>query len=276
MNPSGLKTLQSAGLVGTGPLAPAIAELGPWFHNLHLPDGSQTAPDHPLGDFPKMKWDVLAPLLPADLHGARVLDIGCNAGFYSLELAHRGAEVIAIDPDVHYLRQARWAAEQWGVADRIDYRELQVYDIQLLGEFDVVVFMGVFYHLRYPVLALDLVGEAARDLLVFQSLTMRDGKPRSVARELDFDELEEMNDRGWPKLAFVEHELAGDQTNWWVPNDACVEGLLHSAGFTIEAKPGHELFVCRRAREFRAIRSAFADQLDAVLGRICGPARALP
>ena len=270
MNPSGLKTLQSSGQVGTGPLAGSIAELGPWFHNLHLPDGSQTAPDHPLGDFPKMKWDVLAPLLPTDLQGARVLDIGCNAGFYTLELARRGANVLAIDPDPHYLRQARWAAERCGLQERIDWRELQVYDISRLGQFDLVLFMGVFYHLRYPILALDLVGEAARDLLIFQSLTMRDGNPRSTARSLEFDELEHMNHRGWPKLAFVEHVLAGDQINWWVLNEACVEGLLHSAGFAIEARPGHELFLCRRDRDFRRIRAEFADQLDAVLGRVCG------
>ncbi len=68
-----------------------IAALGPWFHNLHLPDGRQTAPGHPLGDFPSFKWRELAPSLPQDLTGWSALDIGCNAGFYSFELARRGA-----------------------------------------------------------------------------------------------------------------------------------------------------------------------------------------
>src|SRR5919109_3680597 len=101
-----------------------INELKPWFHNLHLPGGQETAPDHPLGDFPAFKWRELAPALPSDLSGWSVLDVGCNAGFYSIELARRGANVLAIDVDPHYLRQARWAARQFGVAERIEFRQM--------------------------------------------------------------------------------------------------------------------------------------------------------
>src|ERR1700758_2909937 len=71
--------------------------LGPWFQNLHLPDGTQTAPHHPLGDYPLFKWDAIAPHVPASLDGWKVLDIGCNAGFYCFELALRGARVTGID-----------------------------------------------------------------------------------------------------------------------------------------------------------------------------------
>ena len=73
---------------------------------------TQTAPDHPLGDFPRVKWWELQSALPDDLTGWRVLDVGCNAGFYSFALARRGADVLAIDADEHYLRQARWAARR--------------------------------------------------------------------------------------------------------------------------------------------------------------------
>ncbi|HEX2099456.1 MAG TPA: DUF1698 domain-containing protein, partial [Candidatus Synoicihabitans sp.] len=72
-------------------LAPGAIDLAPWFHNIHLPDGTQTAPNHPLGDFPRFKWQQIADHLPHDLTGWRVLDIGCNAGFYTVELARRGA-----------------------------------------------------------------------------------------------------------------------------------------------------------------------------------------
>src|SRR5829696_2739081 len=91
-----------------------IERLGPWFHNLHLPDGAQTCPGHPFGDFPAFKWHELAPHVPADLAGWSCLDIGCNAGFYSFELARRGARVLGIDLDERYLTQARWAAGQFG------------------------------------------------------------------------------------------------------------------------------------------------------------------
>lgn len=85
-----------------------IRALALWFHNLHLPSGQQTAPDHWLGDFPRYKWERLAPFLPPDLKGWTTLDVGCNARYYSIELARRGASVHAIDIDPHYLRQARW------------------------------------------------------------------------------------------------------------------------------------------------------------------------
>ncbi|MBW3667476.1 MAG: methyltransferase domain-containing protein, partial [Actinobacteria bacterium] len=111
--------MQSRGPGADTATAAEIRALGPWFHNLHLPGGEQTAPDHALGDFPTRLWRVIAPALDEDLRGTSVLDIGCNAGFYSFELARRGAEVVAIDPDPHYLRQARWAAQRMGLEDRV-------------------------------------------------------------------------------------------------------------------------------------------------------------
>src|SRR4051812_41479888 len=118
-------TLQS---IGGGASDGTIRALGPWFHNLHLPDGQQKAPDHPLGDFPSFKWRQIGAALPTDLAGCRALDIGCNAGFYSFELARRGADVLAIDHDPHYLRQAEWAREQMQVGGRIEFRQMGVYD----------------------------------------------------------------------------------------------------------------------------------------------------
>ena len=115
--------------VAAGSLAQAAAEFGPWFHNLHLPDGTQTAPGHVLGDFPAYKWAEIAPFLPEDLHGWEALDIGCNAGFYSLELARRGARVTAVDRNPKYLRQAAWAAGEFGLQERIEFRQLQLYQL---------------------------------------------------------------------------------------------------------------------------------------------------
>src|SRR5437868_3738608 len=85
-----------------------IRELGQWFHNMNL-GGLQTAPDHFLGDYPAVKWSRFAHAIPADLSGKTVLDIGCNAGFYSLEMKRRGASrVVAIDSSELYLDQARF------------------------------------------------------------------------------------------------------------------------------------------------------------------------
>lgn len=225
-----------------------LAALGPWFHNLHLPDGTQTAPQHPLGDFPRFKWDQIAPHLPADLSGWTALDIGCNAGFYTFELARRGALVTGIDHDPHFLRQARWAAERFGLSDRVRLRRMQVYDLARVDEsYDLVLFMGVFYHLRYPLLALDLVVRRLRRLLVFQTLTMPGEEVFEPAADSPIHDREAMLEPGWPKMAFIEHRLASDPTNWWAPNHAGVEAMLRSAGVTVMERPGHEIYVCRPA-----------------------------
>ena len=147
-----------------------IDALGPWFHNIDL-GGVSTAPNHFLGDYPRQKFRHFADAIPADLTGKTVLDIGCNGGFYSVEMKRRGADrVLGIDFDDTYLDQARFVAEVAGLD--IEFQKLSVYDVGSLGEkFDVVLFMGVLYHLRHPLLALDLIREhVTKDLMVFQSM----------------------------------------------------------------------------------------------------------
>jgi tRNA (mo5U34)-methyltransferase len=91
-----------------------VRELGKWFHNIDL-YGIKTAPDHFLGDYPAVKWKRFADALPADLQGKSVLDIGCNGGFYAIEMKRRGADrVVGIDQEATYLAQARFAAEVTG------------------------------------------------------------------------------------------------------------------------------------------------------------------
>jgi tRNA (mo5U34)-methyltransferase len=228
-------------------IAARAAELGPWFHNLDL-RGVRTAPDHFLGDYPAMKFRNFAHALPADLTGKTVLDIGCNGGFYSMEMKRRGASrVLGVDFDEDYLAQARFAAEVAGLD--IEFQRLSVYDVARLGEkFDVVVFMGVLYHLRHPLLALDLIYEhVAGDLMLFQSMQRGEERVTPVEPNYPFSETAIFNDPGWPKMHFIEHSYSDDFTNWWAPNRACSAAMLRSAGFSIEAEPEPEVFVCRRA-----------------------------
>ncbi|HEY1300489.1 MAG TPA: TIGR04290 family methyltransferase [Stellaceae bacterium] len=228
-----------------GEIRRRIAELGPWFHNLDLA-GVATAPDHFLGDFPRVKWRRFSTAIAADLTGKSVLDIGCNAGFYSIEMKRRGAaRVLGIDSDADYLAQARFAAEVTGFD--IEFRQMSVYDVAALEEhFDLVLFLGVFYHLRHPLLALDLIHEyVARDLLVFQSMQRGSNEAAQVADNYGFWELEPFDRPDFPRLHFIEHRYADDPTNWWVPNRACTEAMLRSAGFEIAAQPEAEVYVCR-------------------------------
>jgi len=226
-----------------------VEALGPWFHNLDL-DGVPTAPNHFLGDYPQIKWRKFSSAIPDDLSGKTVLDIGCNAGFYSLEMKRRGAErVLGVDFDDSYLAQARFAAE---VADLdIEFRKLSVYDVGALGEkFDIVLFMGVLYHLRHPLLALDLIREhVTRDLMVLQSMQRGSTEVGKVEENYPFSNYELFNASEYPKLHFIEHRYANDPTNWWVPNRACAEAMLRSAGFEIVAHPEAEVYICRAASQ---------------------------
>jgi tRNA (mo5U34)-methyltransferase len=243
-------TLESRGAAAVegDPISAEIAELGPWFHDLHLPSGHRTAPDHQLGDFPAFKWRQIEPEVPADLSGLRALDVGCNAGYYAFALAARGADVLAIDLDEHYLRQARWAARQLDPGGRIDFRQMSVYDLVDVGEaFDLILFLGVLYHLRYPQLALDLLASRTRGRLILQTLTMPGDEPIEPPDDVPFDARDVLAEPGWPRAAFIERSLAGDPTNWWAPDDACVQAMARSAGLKVLSTPGHEIYVCERA-----------------------------
>ncbi|HVU50004.1 MAG TPA: TIGR04290 family methyltransferase [Polyangia bacterium] len=236
----------------------SIDELGEWFHNIDIV-GVPTAPHHFLGDYPRTKWARVAPALPSDLRGSTVLDIGCNAGFHSIEMKRRGADrVVGIDTDERYLAQARFAADRLGV--ELELEQMSVYEIGRLRErFDLVLFMGVLYHLRHPLLALDLIHEhVSRDLVVVQSMLRGSFEATSVAPDYPFAEQRIFDEPGYPKLHFVESLFAGDPTNWWVPNRACLEAMLRSSGFEIVSHPEAEVFVCRRGAFPAETQAAYA------------------
>ena len=221
------------------------AALGEWFHNIDL-DGVPTAPNHFLNDYPNVKWRRFQHAVPEDLTGRTVLDVGCNAGFYSIEMKRRGADrVVGIDFDETYLDQARFAAEVSEM--EIDFRKLSVYDVGELGEkFDLVIFMGVLYHLRHPLLALDLIREhVARDLMIFQSMQRGSDEVFETEEDYPFSETEVFEDEDFPCAYFIEKKYSEDPTNWWIPNRSCAEAMLRAAGFKIVEHPEDEVYVCK-------------------------------
>ncbi|TIW16748.1 MAG: TIGR04290 family methyltransferase, partial [Mesorhizobium sp.] len=154
-----------------------------------------------------------------------------------------------IDFDQAYLAQARFAAE---IADcDIEFRELSVYDVASLGErFDIVLFMGVLYHLRHPLLALDLIrAHVANDLMIFQSMQRGSNGVLPLEQNYHFWTRDLFDRPEFPKLHFIEHRYADDPTNWWIPNRACTEAMLRSAGFEILLHPEDEVYFCRASGE---------------------------
>jgi tRNA (mo5U34)-methyltransferase len=236
-------------------LAERVRALGPWFHNLRLgPDGTvQTAPEHFLGDFPANFWQFFQATVPADLTGKAVLDIGCNGGFYAFEMHRRGAaRVLGIDHDPAYLRQAEFAREQLGISARaVEFRQLEVYDVaSLLPErFDLVLFLGVLYHLRHPLYALEKVASLLRDdgLLLFQTMERGSGDVAEWDENYPISEKGMFFDDRFPRMFFVEKKYAGDPTNWWIPNPAASQAMLRSVGLRILEHPCIEVYLCQKA-----------------------------
>jgi tRNA (mo5U34)-methyltransferase len=241
-----------------------IHELGEWFHNLDL-FGVKTAPNHFLGDFPNIKWKQISPAIPERLDGATVLDIGCNGGFYSIEMKRRGAaRVLGIDVDDRYLNQAQFAAKTLGLDIEFEKRSVYATD-EIAGQFDFVLFMGVFYHLRYPLYALDRVIKKVAGTLVFQTMIRGSETVRQWDDDYPFWNKDIFHDPDFPAMYFIEKSYSHDPTNWWIPNCAAMEGMLRSSGLEIMAHPETETWICKPQRVSRDGRYILEMELDGTL-----------
>jgi tRNA (mo5U34)-methyltransferase len=131
---------------------------------------------------------------------------------------------------------------------------MQVYDLSRIDEqFDIVIFMGVFYHLRYPMLALDIITQKVKRLMVFQTMTSPGDDVYIPAADISMDERNAMLNNGWPKMSFIEKRLAGDPTNWWAPNHACVHAMLNTCGLKVKSNPGHEIYIAEPDPSLEAV-----------------------
>lgn len=225
-------------------LVEMMEKLGPWYHNLNF-SGIDTNPDDP--DYPARRWRVLEPFVPKDLRGKTVLDIGCNAGYLSLEMKKRGAErVISIDFMAHLVGQVRFASYWFDLP--LEPRLLDVYDVESLGvSFDYVVFVGVLYHLKHPLYALEKVANVCKDTLIFQSLTR--GPAGDFEPEADYEYSDEtfFEDANFPRMYFLEKSFNSDESNWWIATQSCLKAMLCVSGFrniTDTSEVDH--FVCRK------------------------------
>ena len=232
--------MSSARVVGgeeTRQLQQDIAALAPWFHNYEIAKGVWTNAGgaSPGADYPARRWVHVAPWF-TDLTGKTLLDVGCSSGFFSLKAAELGASVLGVDSgeQVGATKQARLA--QGALNLQADFQNISVYDLpQLNRAFDVVLFMGVFYHLRHPLLALEALRKVCRGTMIFQTITTPSRQSvrelPGVSHDVQLNSSTMLDDR-FPSMKFVEGGLAGDVTCWFVPNVEGVAAALRSCGFT--------------------------------------------
>jgi len=105
--------------------------------------------------------------------------------------------------------------------------------------------MGVFYHLRYPTLAMDIVTQRVNKMMVFQTLSMPGEQVLKLKDDMDIYDRKDMLKKGYPQMALIEKKLAGDPTNWWAPNHSCILAMLRTCGMNVTAMPGHEIYIAK-------------------------------
>lgn len=200
-------------------LADRVNETGPWFHQVELAPGVRTrdiapSPGPQPVDHPWPRWEQLRSEIPADLTGQRILDIGCADGFFSVELARRGAkEVVAVDPWAKAVRRVEFLRGHFGL-DQITPRQGSVYDLdETWGRFDFILALALLYHLEHPLLGLQRLFPLS-DVMYLESITVDDDENSYLYLR---------DPREAPGAHFVPK---------WIPTKRCLNDMLHWVGYS--------------------------------------------
>ncbi len=192
-----------------------------WWHTIDFGDGIASE-----GHCPKEAQKIRASVIPKNLKGKTVLDVGCWDGFFSFLCEQRGAKVLAIDNGQH----AEFVRSKFGIeiapfqgfkiAKRIlnsdvRFKQMDFFELENTNKkFDIVLFMGILYHLKYPFRALEILRKLTRELAIIETHYLN-------------------NDSKTPLMRFYpSNELKDDPTVWWGPNIACIKAMLSSVGFS--------------------------------------------
>jgi tRNA (mo5U34)-methyltransferase len=249
-----------------------IDSLGPWFHCIDLGDGIKTKTssvtgepaDHPLGT-----WEIIQRCLPADLSGKSVIDVGCNAGFYSVEAKRRGvARVLGVDAQRPLINQALFVRRALDLD--IEYRRMSVYDLSRssVGQFDITLALGLIYHCKHLVLALERLFEVTSDLLILETAIL----PPANTPDSFVDAVTGPSIMLHP-LVYAENSAETKEAvfNWFLPSTKSLEALLRNVGFgevsVFDLQPaGRAVVLCRKveSKSRKIVLSQFNARLEIV------------
>lgn len=194
-----------------------VEELGPWFHQIDLGDGVRTrsiapAPGPQPENHPQQRWEKIMHELPPDLSGMRILDLGCSDGFFAIKMAERGAdEIVAIDGAGKAIQRLAWAAPRLGL-DAIQPLVADVYRLpEDLGRFDFVLMFALLYHVKEPLLCLEIVSQLS-DTLYLETIAVDDDENSHLKLQLPREGVHAV-----PK---------------WFPTTRCLKDMLNWVGYT--------------------------------------------
>jgi tRNA (mo5U34)-methyltransferase len=257
-----------------------VERLGPWFHCIDLGGGLLTKTASAIGEpveHPRPTWEKVKACLPEELAGRSVLDVGCNAGFYAVELKRRGAgRVLGVDSQRNLIRQAAFVRDALGLD--IEYRRASVYDLdpRELGQFDVTLALGLVYHCKHLVLALERLFNVTRELLILETAIFPpEHSPGSFTYEVGG-----LQPTLHP-LAYVENKQDAKEAiyNWFLPSIEALRALVKNIGFDeVEVFPATQsdrtILACRKREPYPDSRAI--AYLAATLAVEDGPARCRP
>jgi tRNA (mo5U34)-methyltransferase len=228
-----------------------VERLRPWFHCIDLDNGIQTKTASIAGepiDHPQGTWQTIREYLPDDLSGKSVLDVGCNAGFYAIEAKRRGASrVVGIDVQRFVIQQALFVRQVLGLD--IEFRRMSVYDLnpRIMGQFDITLALGLIYHCKHLVRALENLWQVTKDLLLIETAVY---PPESVPAPFEHPAVGP--GRRLHAFAYVANPPDAQEPlyNWFLPSVEGLHALLHNLGVmqvTVPAIQGaRAVFLCRR------------------------------
>lgn len=192
-----------------------VEELGPWFQQIDVGQGIKTrdlspTPGPQVREHPLSRWELVEPLIPDDCSGMRVLDIGSAEGYFAIELAKRGADVVAVEAAGKMYDRMAWAVDHLGLS--ITPVLGNIYDLDDLvdGDFDLTLMLALLYHLKDPFEGLEAAARHSK-VMFLETPIIRSDEPYLYLRA----PIEGVH--GFPK---------------WIPTDKCVADLLGYVGFT--------------------------------------------
>lgn len=250
-----------------------VEKLKPWFHMIDLGDGIVTKTVSAAGepfDHPHGTWQIIRECLPADLTGKSVLDVGCNGGFYAVEAKRRGASrVLGVDAQRSHVRQALFVRRALNL--EIEFRRLSVYDLspRTVGRFDVVLALGLIYHLKHLIYALENLWHVTKEMLIIETAVY---PPHLLSAPFAHPVAGE--GRTIHALGFVENPPDAKEAvfNWFLPGVGSLKAMLSNLGFddvTVFNVTGERaVLVCRKHRTYADSRTLGA--LNATLHMLEG------
>jgi tRNA (mo5U34)-methyltransferase len=206
--------------------------LEPWFHRIDLGQGIFTKTESVMGeplDHPRESWEVIRQCLPNDLTNKSLLDVGCNGGFYCVEAKRRGARrVMGVDGQRQHVRQALFVRKVLGL--ELEFRRFSVYDLdpETVGRFDITLALGLVYHLKHLVFALERLYDVTNELLIVETAII----PPEQTPESFVQPLGELKQTLHP-IFYAQNppEVKEQVFNWFLPSPAALQALLQNTGF---------------------------------------------